>query len=86
VVQFDGIWLRKPRQTDIVKVDKRGRKRNPRSSKKGMRLLALGFWSDGRREIIDWEVTDSEGKAAWERLVHRPMARAAYDRRKDCKP
>jgi putative transposase len=71
VVQFDGIWLRQQSQTDIVKVDKRGRKRHQRSGKKVVLLVALGFWPDGRREIIDWEVTDSEAKAAWERLVHR---------------
>ena len=71
VVQFDGIWLRLQRQTDTVKVDKRQRKRHQRTGKKVVLLVALGFWPDGRREIVDWQVSDNEGKAAWEQLLHR---------------
>lgn len=38
-----------------------------------MVLLALGVWTDGsgKREILDWQVADNEGKAAWETLVNR---------------
>ncbi len=38
-----------------------------------MLLVALGFWTDGsgKREIVDWQVADSESKAAWETLVNR---------------
>jgi putative transposase len=73
VVQFDGIWLRLQAQTETVKLDKRQRKRHERRGKKMVLLVALGFWSDGsgKREIVDWEVADGEGKAAWERLVNR---------------
>ncbi len=68
VVQFDGIWLRIRTQTDALKLDTRGRKR-----KKVVLLVALGFWTDGsgKREILDWQVADSESKAAWEPFVHR---------------
>jgi putative transposase len=73
VVQFDGIWLRVQTQTQTVKVDKRQRKRRQRTGKKVVLLVALGFWNDGsgKREIVDWEVADGEGKAAWERFVQR---------------
>jgi putative transposase len=71
IVQFDGIWLRLQSQTDTVKVDKRQRKRHQRTGKKVVLLVALGFWPDGRREIVDWQVSDNEGKAAWEQLGHR---------------
>ena len=73
VVQFDGIWLRVQTQTEAVKPDKRQRKRHQRTGKMVVRLFALGFWSDGRgkREILDWEVADGEGKEAWQRLGQR---------------
>ena len=36
-------------------------------------LVALGLWTDGsgKREILDWQMADSESKAAWEPFVHR---------------
>jgi transposase-like protein len=73
VVQFDGIWLREQTQTETVKLDKRGRKRQQREGKKVVVLVALGLWTDGsgRREILDWQVADGESKAAWEPFVHR---------------
>ena len=73
VVQFDGIWLRLQTQTETIKVDKRGRKRHTRTGKKVVILVALGLWTDGsgKREILDWQVTNGEGKAAWETLVNR---------------
>ncbi|TMD69299.1 MAG: hypothetical protein E6I91_02490 [Chloroflexi bacterium] len=73
VVQFDGIWLRVQTQTDAIKLDKRGRKRHKRKGKKVVLLVALGFWTDGsgNREILDWQIADSESKAAWDTLVHR---------------
>jgi len=72
-VQFDGIWLRVQSQTDTIKLDKRQRKRHQRTGKKVVLLVALGFWTDGsgKREILDWQVADSEGKEAWETLVNR---------------
>jgi hypothetical protein len=73
VVQFDGIWLREQSQTDIIKLDKRQRKRHTRIGKKVVLLVALGFWTDGsgKREVLDWQVADGEGKVAWETLVNR---------------
>jgi Transposase, Mutator family len=73
VVQFDGIWLRVQTQTDTIKLDKRQRKHHKRTGKKVVLLVALGFWTDGsgKREILDWQMADNEGKAAWETLVNR---------------
>jgi len=73
VVQFDGIWLHIQTQTDTVKLDKRQRTRKKRAGRKVVLLVALGFWTDGsgKREILDWQVADGEGKAAWEAFVHR---------------
>ncbi len=73
VVQFDGIGLRAQTQSDTIKLDKRQRKRHKRTGKKLVLLVALGFWTAGlgKREILDWQVADNEGKAAWETLVNR---------------
>lgn len=75
VVQCDGIWLRVQVPTETLKVDKRQRKRHKRRGKKVVLLVALGFWSDGKREILDWEVADGEDKASWHRLVKRQRER-----------
>jgi transposase-like protein len=73
VVQCDGIWLRLQRQTAAIQVDKRGRKRQQRTGKKVVVLVALGLWSDGsgKRAILDWQLAAGEGQLAWEQLVHR---------------
>jgi hypothetical protein len=47
VAQFDGIWRRVQTQTETVKLDKRQRKRQKRKGKKVVRLVALGWWTDG---------------------------------------
>ena len=49
-----------------------------RKGKKVVLLVALGFWPDGTRQILDWEVADSESKAGWERLVHRVWQRGVW--------
>ncbi len=73
VVPFDGLWLRVQTQTDTVKRDKRQRQRKKRKGKKVVLRVAFGFWTDGsgKREILDGQVADGEGKAAWEPFVHR---------------
>lgn len=75
LVQFDGIWLRVQVPTGTQKGDTRQRKRQGRKGKKVVLLVALGFWADGNRAIVDWAVADGESKAAWERLVHRVWER-----------
>src|SRR5512135_27720 len=68
VVQCDGIWLTVQTQQETVKVDKRQRRRHQRS---GKRVGALGFWPDGKREVLDWEIANSESKAGWKLLLDR---------------
>ena len=71
VVHFDGIWLRVQVPTGSHKRDKRQRKPAGHKGKKVVLLVALGFWPDGSRLILDWEIADGESQAAWERFVHR---------------
>ena len=43
-------------QKEAIQPDKTQRKRHQRSGKKFVILVALGFWPDGRREILDWQI------------------------------
>jgi len=77
VVQCDGIWVTIQSQKEVIKLDKRQRKRHERSGKKMVILVALGFWPDGRREILDWELATSEDHTQWERLLKRLKKRGS---------
>ena len=71
VVQCDGIWVTIQQQHDAIKQDKRQRKRHQRSGKKVVILVALGFWPDGKREILDWQIASSEDHTQWELFLNR---------------
>lgn len=75
VVQCDGIWVTIQGQEGEIKPDKRQRKRHARSGKKVVILVAMGFWPDGRREILDWQVATSEEHTQWEVLLKRLLER-----------
>ena len=71
VIQLDGIWVTITSQQEKIKPDKRKRQRKQRTGRKMVILVALGFWSDGRREILDWQIAGSEDHREWEVLVQR---------------
>lgn len=71
VIHFDGIWMTLVEQGETVKLDKRKRARHKRKGKRVVVLVALGFYQDGRREILDWEIAKSEGHEEWEILLNR---------------
>jgi transposase-like protein len=71
VVQCDGIWVTVMGQEEAIKLDKRRRKRRERRGKKVVILVALGFWPDGKREIVDWQLAKSEDHAQWEPFLKR---------------
>lgn len=71
IVQCDGIWVTVQSQKEAIKRDKRQRQRHQRGGKKVVILVAMGFWPDGRREILDWQVASSEEHTQWELLLNR---------------
>jgi putative transposase len=71
IMQCDGIWVTIQNQKETIKPDKRQRQRHERSGKKVVILVALGFWPDGRREILDWQLASSEDHTQWELLLNR---------------
>jgi transposase-like protein len=75
VVQFDGIWVTIQRCTEKIKQDKKKRSRRQRTGRKQVILVALAFWEDGRREVLDWHIAHSEEHTHWEVLLNRLFKR-----------
>jgi Transposase, Mutator family len=71
VIQLDGIWVTITSQQEKIKPDKRHRQRKQRTGQKMVILVALGFWEDGRRKVLDWQIARSEDHQEWEVLVQR---------------
>lgn len=80
VIQLDGIWVTITEQGEVVVLDRRNRARNERHGKKQVILVALGFWTENgkeKREIVDWQIAQSEKHEEWEVLLHRLVKRGA---------
>jgi len=76
ILHLDGIWISLQTQEDApttVKVDKLGRKRHQRQGLRMVVLVALGLWSDGsgKRQILDWQLAESEEGSAWQTFLTR---------------
>jgi putative transposase len=81
VIQLDGIWVTIQSEQEKIKPDSRKRQRHQRSGTKMVVLVALGFWEDGRREVLDWQIARSEEHQEWEVLVHRLWERGCQPER-----
>jgi transposase-like protein len=80
VMQLDGIWITITQQGDVIVYDRRNRARNIRQGKKMVILVALGFWTENgkeKREVVDWQIAESEKHEEWEVLLHRLVERGA---------
>ncbi len=71
IVQLDGIWVTIQREGEKIKPDAKKRQRKQRTGKKQVILVALAFWEDGRREVLDWHIAPSEEHTHWEVLLNR---------------
>jgi putative transposase len=80
VIQLDGIWVTITEQGEVILHDRRDRARHKRAGKKKVILVALGFWTENgkeKREIVDWQIAESEKHEEWEVLLHRLVKRGA---------
>jgi transposase-like protein len=75
VIHFDGIWMTLVESEPAIKPDKRKRRRHKRKGKRVVVLVALGFYKDGRRKILDWEIAKGEGHKDWKVLLDRLQQR-----------
>lgn len=80
VVQLDGIYFTLVERTRQVKRDRRQRLRRRLRHRQCVALVAVGFWPDGRREILGWALATEEGSAEWQdfllSLQHRGLTPA----------
>lgn len=80
VIQLDGIWVTVTTEGEVVLRDRRNRARHQREGKKMVILVALGFWTENgkeKREIVDWQIAESEKHEEWEVLLRRLVQRGA---------
>lgn len=71
IVQLDGIWVTIQCEGEKSKSDTKKRQRKQRTGNKQVILVALAFWEDGRREVLDWHIAPSEEHTHWEVLLTR---------------
>ena len=72
VLQIDAIWFTQLQPTGELRTDRRSRRRRVKKGHKRPILIAMGLWPDsGRREILAWELGQSEDAAAWVHFLGR---------------
>lgn len=72
ILQIDAIWYTHLQATGEVRSDRRARRRAVKKGHKRPILIAMGFWPEsGRREILAWELGQSEDAAAWVHFLGR---------------
>lgn len=66
ILQLDAIWFTQLQATEEFRTDRRGRRRAVKQGHKRPIFIALGLWPDtGRREVLAWQLGDSEDAEAW---------------------
>lgn len=72
ILQIDAIWYTQLQATGETCLDGKARRRQVKKGKKRPILIAMGLWPDsGRREILAWELGQSEDAAAWVHFLAR---------------
>jgi hypothetical protein len=66
VVQFDGTWLTRVELQETVTTEKRGRRRTMCQGTHVV-VVALGFWPDGRRTVLDGDIARREEHPHWQK-------------------
>jgi hypothetical protein len=71
-LQIDAIWYTQLQATAAVHTDRSARRRVVKKGQKRPILIAMGIWPEtGRREILAWELGQSEDAAAWVHFLER---------------
>jgi transposase-like protein len=80
VLMLDGIWFSTMQATGECGTDRKGRRRPVQKRIKRVALIALGLWSDsGRKQILDFEIADSEEEGNCLPLLNRLHWRGVTD-------
>lgn len=81
VVLLDAIWVKLLIETDIIKKDKRGRRRVLKKRVKRPLLITLGVWpEEGFYQVLDWELGQGPGEdtESWLSLLNRLTERGLH--------
>jgi hypothetical protein len=81
VLHRDGMGITIQQSHETITADTRHRQRKKRQGKKQVILVALGFWPDSRRAIVEWQMASREQQHEWEVLVHRRWERGCPQKR-----
>jgi len=80
VLMLDGIWFTAMAPTGEYTTDRQGRQRPVMQRVKRVAIIALGLWSDsGRKQIVDFEIVDSEEESNCLPLLNRLHLRGVTD-------
>jgi hypothetical protein len=72
ILQIDAIWYTQLKATGETRPDGKARQRKVKKGQKRPILIAMGLWPEtGRREILAWELGQSEDAAAWVHFLGR---------------
>ncbi len=70
VLRLDGVWIKLMEPTDEEQIDALGRCRQVKTGASRPILVAQGVWpSQGRTEILAWQLEQDEGLESWTRLL-----------------
>jgi len=78
VIQLDGIWGHHHHRRRMMLQDRRNRGRHQRQGQKDGDLSGIGVWTENgqeKREIVDWQIAQSEKHEEWEVLLRRLVVR-----------
>ena len=81
MVLLDAIWVKLLIETEIIKKDKRGRRRVVKKRVKRPLLIALGVWpEEGFYQVLDWELGQGPGEdtESWLSLLNRLTERGLH--------
>jgi hypothetical protein len=72
ILQIDAIWYTQLLPTGETRADSQTRRRSVKKGQKRPILIAMGVWPEtGRREILAWELGQSEDAATWVHFLGR---------------
>jgi hypothetical protein len=72
ILQIDAIWYTQLLPTGETRLDSQARRRPLKQGHKRPILIALGLWPEtGRREVLAWELGQSEDAASWVHFLGR---------------
>lgn len=75
VLMVDGVWVDIQYTTGEVKLDRSGHQRQVRHAQERVILAVMAVWSDGRHELLHYEIALKEETEAWKQVFEHLIER-----------